>query len=67
MSRKKYGKPTMQLFRGERSKKLINYTPKLEARLEDDISKSLLTFNNSVYDLFITVGSSDTVDVLINN
>ena len=29
--------------------------------------KSLLTFNNSVYDLFITVGSSDTVDVLINN
>jgi hypothetical protein len=28
--------------------------------------KSLLSFNNSVYNLFITVGSSDTLDVLIN-
>jgi hypothetical protein len=29
--------------------------------------KSLLSFNNSVYDLFITIGSGDTVDVLIND
>ena len=28
--------------------------------------KSLLSFNNSLYGLFITVGSSDTLDVLIN-
>ena len=41
MSRKKYGKPTMQLYQGKRSKKLVNYTPKLEARLEDDISKEV--------------------------
>ena len=27
MSRKKYGKPTMQLYQGKRSKKLVNYTP----------------------------------------
>ena len=35
------------------------------ALLLDD--KPLLSFNNSIYDLFITVGSSDTVDVLIND
>jgi len=29
--------------------------------------KSLLSFNNSIYNLFITVGSSDTLDVLIND
>jgi len=29
--------------------------------------KSLLSFNNSKYGLYITVGSSDTLDVLINN
>tara|TARA_Y100001972_G_scaffold25473_1_gene30998 strand:- start:691 stop:1014 length:324 start_codon:yes stop_codon:yes gene_type:complete len=34
------------------------------ALLLDD--KPLLSFDNNVYDLFITVGSSDTVDVLIN-
>lgn len=28
--------------------------------------KALLSFNNSVFGLYITVGSSDTVDVLIN-
>ena len=28
--------------------------------------KSLLSFNNSIYNLFITVGSSDTLDILIN-
>ena len=28
--------------------------------------KALLSFNNSKYGLFITVGSSDTLDVLIN-
>ena len=33
------------------------------ALLLDD--KPLLSFNNSIYDLFITVGSSDTVDVLL--
>ena len=29
--------------------------------------KSLLSFNNSIYNLFITVSASDTLDVLINN
>jgi len=29
--------------------------------------KSLLSFNNSIYNLFITVGSSDTLDILIND
>tara|TARA_R100001163_G_scaffold65306_1_gene62033 strand:- start:1768 stop:2085 length:318 start_codon:yes stop_codon:yes gene_type:complete len=28
--------------------------------------ESLLTFNNTVYGLYMTVGSSDTLDVLIN-
>ena len=28
--------------------------------------ESLLNFNNSVYGLYMTVGSSDTLDVLIN-
>ena len=29
--------------------------------------KSLLSFNNSKYGLYLTVGSSDTLDVLISN
>ena len=29
-------------------------------------NQALLSFDNNIYDLFITVGSSDTVDVLIN-
>ena len=29
-------------------------------------NESLLSFNNSVFGLYITVGSSDTLDVLIN-
>ena len=39
--------------------------PEKVSLLLDD--KSLLSFNNSIYSLFITVGSSDTLDVLINN
>lgn len=29
--------------------------------------KSLLSFNNNTYGLFITVGNSDTLDILIND
>jgi uncharacterized linocin/CFP29 family protein len=29
-------------------------------------NESMISFDNDVYDLFITVGSSDTLDVLIN-
>ena len=49
------------------SYKLINLVsiPASTSLLLDD--KSLLSFNNSVYDLFITIGSGDTVDVLIND
>ena len=29
-------------------------------------NKALLSFNNSVYGLYVTVGGSDTLDILIN-